>query len=165
MNIAHKMIASLCVELRNQGKHIVFTNGCFDILHAGHVTYLQEAKKLGNFLIIGLNSDDSVRRLKGESRPINNEADRALVLEALRAVDFVFIFEEDTPLELITQIKPDVLVKGGDYDPNAVSGPRSIVGADFVRSYGGKVAVIPFVAGKSTTGIIQKVAASKTEAM
>ena len=136
----------------------VFTNGCFDILHAGHVFYLAEAKKRGDVLIVGLNSDQSVRRLKGASRPLNSQADRAVVLGALKSVDVVTIFGEDDPFELITLVKPDVLVKGGDYDPDAREGPRAIVGADFVRAYGGTVAVIPFVEGKSTTGIINAIA-------
>ena len=130
---------------------VVFTNGCFDILHAGHVTYLREAAKLGEVLVVGLNSDASVKRLKGETRPINSQVDRAEVLCALGFVDYVVIFEEDTPLELIKTIQPDVLVKGGDYKR------ENVVGADFVESRGGELFLIPFVYGKSTTGIIKKI--------
>lgn len=141
----------VCKELKLYDKKIVFTNGCFDIIHAGHVKYLDEARKLGDVLIVGLNSDDSVKRLKGPSRPINNEIDRSIVLGALKSVDYVCIFGEDTPLELITDLVPDVLVKGGDYTLD------NIVGADFVLQTGGEVAVIPFVEGKSTTKIIGKI--------
>ncbi len=133
-------------------KSIVFTNGCFDILHAGHVTYLQEAKTLGDILIVGLNSDASVRRLKGELRPINTQDDRACVLDALRSIDYVVVFDEDTPYDVIKSVQPDVLVKGGDY---AVD---DIVGGDIVRERGGNVRVLPFVQGKSTTAIIERAA-------
>ena len=134
-------------------QRVVFTNGCFDILHAGHVKYLREAAKLGEVLVVGLNSDSSVKRLKGESRPINSQNDRAEILCALGFVDYVVIFEEDTPLNLIQVIQPDVLVKGGDYTPDKV------VGADFVKSRGGELFLIPFVEGKSTTNIIRKIEA------
>lgn len=137
-------------EAKEQGKKVVFTNGCFDILHVGHITYLNEAKKLGDVLIIGLNSDSSVRRLKGESRPVNSETDRALVLDALRSVDYVSIFNEDTPFELLEKIVPDVLVKGGDYRK------EDVVGGDIVTKNGGEVIIIPFVVGKSTTSIIER---------
>ena len=143
-------IREICGKLRQQGKTIVFTNGCFDIIHAGHVTYLENAKVLGDVLVVGLNTDDSVRRLKGSGRPVNNEQDRALVLDSLRFVDYVTLFNEDTPYELIQEIKPDILVKGGDYTP------ETIVGADIVMQYGGKVVVIPLVKGKSTSGLIEK---------
>lgn len=138
-------------ELKAEGKKIVFTNGCFDIIHSGHIFYLGEAKKSGDVLVIGLNSDDSVKRLKGNDRPINNESDRALVLDALKFVDFVTIFEEDTPYELIKLLQPDILVKGGDYKAD------EIVGADIVRENGGKVLIIPYVKGKSTTALINKI--------
>lgn len=141
---------SILKKYKELGKSIAFTNGCFDILHVGHVTYLQKAKALGDILVVGLNSDDSVRRLKGENRPINNENDRREVLLALRSVDFVVIFEEDTPIELIKEIEPDILVKGGDYSI------ETIVGADFVLENGGKVEIIPLVEGKSTSGIIER---------
>lgn len=132
-------------------KKTVFTNGCFDILHAGHVQMLNEAKKQGSYLIVGLNSDASVKRLKGESRPVNKENDRKFLLENLKAVDEVIIFEEDTPLNLIKKIKPDVLVKGGDWSLD------QIVGGDFVIENGGEVKSLIFKDGYSTTNIIQKV--------
>src|SRR5690606_25257132 len=135
----------------NQGKRIVFTNGCFDILHKGHVSYLNEARKLGDLLVIGLNSDASVKRLKGPERPINNEKDRQFVLGNLRAVDFVEIFEEDTPLSLILKIKPNILVKGGDWKID------QIVGAKEVIASGGEVFSLNFVDGYSTTSIITKI--------
>ena len=128
----------------------IFTNGCFDILHAGHVDYLARARAHGDVLIVGLNSDDSVRRLKGPSRPINSQRERAVVLDALRCVDMVVVFDEDTPLELIRRVQPDVLVKGGDYTE------ENVVGAEIVRSRGGEVALIPFVHDTSTSSIIAK---------
>ena len=132
------------------GKKIVFTNGCFDILHLGHVQYLSQAKDLGDILVIGLNSDLSVKRLKGETRPVNPEHARALVLAALQFVDYVILFEEGTPFELIQKIIPDVLVKGGDYQKD------QIVGADIVTANGGEVVVLDFVDGYSTTHIINQ---------
>lgn len=155
MLVSWDLLENICNELHQLGKKIVFTNGCFDILHAGHVTYLTEAKKLGDVLIMGLNSDESVRLLKGESRPINNEYDRALVLSSLKSIDYVCVFGEDTPYNLIKLIQPDVLVKGGDYTID------NIVGADIVTSNGGKVVTIPFVTGKSTTNTIEKMKNSK----
>lgn len=134
--------------LRRQSQKIVFTNGCFDLLHAGHIHTLTQARRLGDLLIVGLNSDDSVRRLKGPERPVQPERHRAIVLAALACVDYVALFHEDTPWELIRAIRPDVLVKGGDYDENV------IVGAEFVRSYAGKVATLPRVPGLSTTGLV-----------
>ena len=139
----------------HEEQRVVFTNGCFDILHAGHVKYLREAAKLGEVLVVGLNSDASVKRLKGETRPVNNQDDRAEILCALGFVDYVVIFEEDTPLELIKIIQPDVLVKGGDYNR------ENVVGADFVMSRGGELFLIPFVEGKSTTNIIKKIEGMK----
>lgn len=136
---------------KNEGKKIVFTNGCFDIVHAGHVDYLEKAKNFGDVLIVGLNSDESVRRLKGENRPINPQEYRKKVLQALKPVDLVIIFDEDTPERLIKEVKPDVLVKGGDYTID------NIVGADFVMSYGGKVFTIDFVYDVSTSKIIKKI--------
>jgi rfaE bifunctional protein nucleotidyltransferase chain/domain len=133
------------------GKKVVFTNGCFDILHRGHVTYLAEARKLGDLLVIGLNSDASVRRLKGPERPINNEADRRYVLSQLRSVDHVEIFTDDTPLKLIERVRPMVLVKGGDWKVNQIVGGREVL------SWGGEVFSLNFVDGYSTTGIIQKI--------
>lgn len=132
---------------KNNGKKIVFTNGCFDILHRGHVEYLQKAKELGDLLVLGLNSDSSVKRLKGESRPINNEKDRAIILSALECVDYIIIFEEDTPLELIKNLKPDILVKGGDYKIENVVG----------REYAKETMIIDFVDGYSTTKIIKNI--------
>lgn len=141
----------------SRGKRkVVFTNGCFDILHTGHVTYLNEAKSQGDLLVVGLNSDASVKRLKGDQRPINNEDERKFILENLKAVDFVFIFHEDTPLELIHEINPDVLVKGGDWKP------EQIVGSDYVLKNGGEVKSLTFVNGFSTTGTIEKILNSDT---
>jgi len=139
------------LERERKGKRVVFTNGCFDIIHAGHVDYLEKAKKLGDILIVGLNSDSSIRRIKGKKRPIIPQDMRAKVLSSLKPVDYVVIFEEDTPERLIKAIKPDVLVKGGDWELD------KIVGRDFVESYGGKVLTIPFEYNISTTKIIQKI--------
>lgn len=133
------------------GKKVVFTNGCFDILHTGHVRYLAEARALGDVLVVGMNSDDSVRRLKGPSRPVNAQEGRALVLSSLKPVDLVVLFEEDTPEQLIFRLRPDLLVKGGDW---AVD---QIVGAGFVQSYGGEVRSLPFHEGFSSTGIITRI--------
>ena len=130
---------------------VVFTNGCFDILHSGHVTYLAQARQMGDLLVVGLNSDASVRRLKGQERPVNSQDARALVLAALEIVDYVTIFDEDTPYNLIAKVQPDVLVKGGDYQVD------NIVGADIVRARGGKVLTVPLVPGFSTTSIIDKI--------
>ena len=138
-------------KLKSEKKNIVFTNGCFDILHKGHVAYLQAAKSLGDILIVGMNTDASVQRLKGQDRPVNSLEDRAFVLSALRSVDYVIAFDEDTPLSLIQAIMPDVLVKGGDYTID------TIVGATEVLSHGGKVEIIPFAEGKSTTSIIDAI--------
>ncbi len=132
------------------GERVVFTNGVFDLLHPGHVTYLEEARALGDRLIVGLNADASVKRLKGASRPLQTEEDRAVVLAGLKAVDGVVVFAEDTPLALITALRPDVLVKGGDYTL------RTIVGAAEVLAWGGEVRVLGFVPGKSTTGLIAR---------
>lgn len=134
---------------KHKNQRVVFTNGCFDILHAGHVDYLHKAAGMGDVLIVGLNSDNSVRRLKGVSRPINNQEDRAKVLSAIGFVDYVAIFDEDTPLHLIETIKPDVLVKGGDYKP------EEVVGREEVEANGGKLELIPFVDGKSTTNTVE----------
>jgi rfaE bifunctional protein nucleotidyltransferase chain/domain len=135
---------------RFQGRKIVFTNGCFDILHKGHVEYLSKARDLGDILIIGLNTDASVSRLKGSGRPVQDQSSRALVLASLRVVEAVVFFEEDTPYNLIDLVKPDVLVKGGDYTE------ENIVGADVVKANGGSVVIIPLVEGYSTSGIIKK---------
>ena len=139
------------IEPLRDSKVIVFTNGCFDILHAGHVSYLEEAKSLGDILIVGLNSDDSVRRIKGDKRPIIPQEERAYILSRLKPVDYVVIFEEDTPENLIKRIRPHILVKGGDWTPD------KIVGKEFVESYGGKVVTIPFSFNTSTTAIIERI--------
>jgi rfaE bifunctional protein nucleotidyltransferase chain/domain len=133
------------------GRKIVFTNGCFDILHAGHIHYLQEAKSLGDHLIVGLNSDSSVKKLKGDERPIQNEKDRAIILSALECVDAVIVFSEETPKELIEALSPDVLVKGGDWKV------EQIVGADTVLKNGGEVHSLSFVEGRSTTDLVKKI--------
>jgi rfaE bifunctional protein nucleotidyltransferase chain/domain len=140
-----------CNGLKGLGKKLVFTNGVFDILHHGHLDYLAKAASLGNILVVGVNSDASVKRLKGDERPLNNENDRAFQLASLLFVDAVCIFDEDTPKELIEALQPDVLAKGGDYTLS------SIVGADFVLANGGKVEVIPFVQGYSTTSLIERI--------
>ena len=137
--------------LKSQNKKVVFTNGCFDILHVGHLRYLNEAKKQGDILIIGVNSDASVKRLKGESRPINNQFDRAEMLGGLKAVDYTIIFEEDTPEKLIEFLKPSIHVKGGDYKKEDL--PETKI----VESYGGEVRILSFVEGKSTTNIVKKI--------
>ena len=135
---------------RSQGLRVVFTNGCFDILHRGHVEYLSKAADMGDVLVVGLNTDASVKRLKGEGRPVNNEEARALVLASLSFVYAVVLFDEDTPYELIKAIRPDVLVKGADYKP------EKIVGYDIVTSYGGKVETVPLVEGYSTTQLLSR---------
>lgn len=135
---------------RQKKKKIVFTNGCFDLLHVGHIRYLQEAKNQGDFLVVALNTDASVQKLKGPTRPIQNENDRAEILAALACVDATFLFSEETPEKVIHAIHPDVLVKGGDWKIN------QIVGSDFVLSYGGQVKSLNFVDGKSTTSLIEK---------
>lgn len=134
-----------------KNQRVVFTNGCFDILHVGHIRYLQEAKSQGDLLVVGLNTDESVKQLKGPERPIQNEADRAEILAALKAVDYVTLFSESTPEKLIHVVHPDVLVKGGDWKP------EQIVGSSFVLSYGGEVKSLLFVNGKSSTSVIQKI--------
>lgn len=148
--VKFESISAELAFLKSQNKKIVFTNGCFDLLHVGHVRYLQEAKKLGDILVIGVNSDASIRRLKGPSRPVQTEEDRAEILAALGCVDFTVIFTEDTPKNLIEAVKPDVLVKGGDWKTD------QIVGSDFVMAHGGQVLSLQFVDGKSTTKLIEK---------
>jgi D-beta-D-heptose 7-phosphate kinase/D-beta-D-heptose 1-phosphate adenosyltransferase len=149
-----KELDSIISKLKEDNKKIVFTNGVFDIIHRGHIEYLNEAKKLGDILIVGLNSDSSVKIIKGNNRPINNEDDRAIVLYNLKPVNHVVIFEEDNPRELIRQIVPDILVKGGDWQP------EDIIGSDIVIKNGGKVISLKYVDNYSTTGIISKI--SKT---
>lgn len=142
------LLTSQLTMWRDQGLRIVFTNGCFDLLHRGHVEYLSKASDKGDVLVVGLNTDASVRRLKGESRPVNDEDARAIVLASLACVDAVVLFAEDTPYELIKVVRPDVLVKGADYKP------EEIVGYDIVTSYGGRVETVDLVEGYSTTGTI-----------
>ena len=152
--ISHKILSMEDIahfRKDNAQKKIVFTNGCFDILHVGHKRYLQQAATLGDILVVGVNSDTSVKRLKGPSRPVNNEQDRAEMLSALGFIDYVVIFDEDTPYELIKKIQPDVLVKGGDYKP------EDVIGRDIVEARGGRLELISFVEGKSTTNIINKI--------
>jgi rfaE bifunctional protein nucleotidyltransferase chain/domain len=143
--------AAFAETARREGRRVVFTNGVFDILHPGHVRYLQQARALGDLLIIGLNSDASVRRNKGPERPINNEAERGEILEALECVDAVTVFDEETPAEIIRAIQPDILVKGADWAEDA------IVGRDTVEARGGRVVRIPIERGYSTTEIIRKI--------
>ena len=138
-------------RLKERGKKIVFTNGCFDILHAGHVAYLEKAKKLGDVLILGLNSDLSTRRLKGPGRPVNPQLDRARVLSGLQCVDYICLFNEDTPVKLILAFRPNVLVKGADWSVSSITGAREAL------SWGGKVVRIPLLKGRSTTNILKKV--------
>ncbi len=145
------VLAPLIAAEKERGQQIIFTNGCFDLLHAGHVKYLQKARGLGDLLILGLNSDASVRRLKGAKRPLINQEERAHLLAALVCIDYVVIFDEDTPLELITALKPHVLVKDGDYTAD------DVVGKDLVESYGGHVELVSFVDGKSTTSVIERI--------
>ena len=137
--------------LRAVGKKIVFTNGCFDIIHTGHTRYLATARSFGDILIVAANSDSSVRMIKGEKRPINPQAERAEVLAALESVDFVTIFDEPDPYRVITELQPDVLVKGGDWPI------EKIIGRDIVEARGGRVINVPYVEGSSTTGIIEKI--------
>jgi D-beta-D-heptose 7-phosphate kinase/D-beta-D-heptose 1-phosphate adenosyltransferase len=136
---------------KNSGKKIVFTNGCFDILHVGHIRYLKSARSLGDCLVLGLNADVSVKRIKGKSRPVNSEKDRAEILSALECVDHLVLFSEKTPEKLIRALRPDFLVKGGDWKK------KDIVGSDFVESYGGQVLSLPFVKGFSTTRLLEKI--------
>lgn len=145
-------LARILQKYRARGKRVVFTNGCFDILHVGHIDYLERAGRLGDVLVVGLNSDGSVRNLKGPSRPLNSQDDRARALAALECVDFVTIFKGPTPAALIEKLSPDILVKGGDWKA------KDIVGADFVKSRGGRVMSLRFVKGYSTTGLLKKMA-------
>jgi len=149
--VSQQELSEARVMLKANGKKVVFTNGCFDILHRGHVEYLQDAAALGDVLVIGLNDDSSVRRLKSADRPIVAEEDRAFLLAALEMVDYVTLFTDDTPLSLITSLLPDVLVKGGDYNRD------TIVGADVVEKNGGQISVIPLTPGRSTTGIVERI--------
>lgn len=144
---------------RFKDRTVVFTNGCFDILHKGHISLLCEAADLGDRLVVAVNSDRSVKELKGEGRPMNTQDDRALILAAVQHVSAVIVFDEDTPADLISYLRPDVLVKGGDYSEAVTdpSDPRFVVGSDTVRTYGGVVHTIPLVEGFSTTGLVEKI--------
>ncbi len=144
-------LVSIRKELKKQNKKVVFTNGCFDILHAGHVDYITKAKEKGDVLIVAVNSDSSTKRIKGPTRPIVPQNERAFIISSLKPVDYVFIFEEDTPYEVIKKIVPDVLIKGADWAPD------KIVGKDIVEANGGKVETIEFVNDQSTTNIIKTV--------
>jgi rfaE bifunctional protein nucleotidyltransferase chain/domain len=149
--VSREELVTLRQEARRQGHKVVFTNGCFDLLHRGHVEYLSQAKKLGDILVVGLNSDHSVQKLKGQGRPLTPQEDRARVLTALEMVDYVCIFEEETPALLIQAVVPDVLVKGSDYKLD------EIVGRDTVEEAGGRVVSVPLVEGFSTRALIQKI--------
>ena len=152
MSLVDRTKAKMMVsKWRDNQKTIVFTNGCFDIIHRGHVEYLRGAKLLGDILIVGLNSDTSVTRIKGKPRPYQDEQDRAAILSAMKMVDLVVIFDEDTPLELICELKPSVLVKGGDYDS------QSIVGTKEVEGWGGSVKIIQFLEGYGTSKLVEKI--------
>lgn len=146
-----KSLQQILAKLKNQGKKIVFTNGCFDILHIGHIRYLKKAKSFGDILVIGLNSDSSVKKLKGKNRPVFSQNERAEILSSLEFVDFVIIFNEDTPEKLISKIKPDIHVKGGDYKTD------DLPEAEIVKEYGGKIKIVKFIPGYSTTGLINKI--------
>ena len=150
MLIDRMKISEIVTSLKAKGKRIVFTNGCFDILHVGHVRYLKEAKALGDILILGLNSDSSVKSLKGSNRPINNESDRAEVLSALKSIDYVVIFDEKTAENIVGEVKPDIYAKGGDYSIDTL--PE----AKIVAEHGGKTVLLQLVDGKSSTNIINK---------
>jgi len=161
-NTKLRALNSLLDELkgrRERGQTVVFTNGCFDVIHRGHIEYLQFCKAQGDIVVVGLNSDDSVRGLKGENRPINNQIDRAAVLSGLESVDFVTIFDEPTPMHVLEQIRPDVLIKGGDWGSK-----KGVVGHELVESYGGRVMLAPLVEGKSSTATIEKMKALRTKA-
>jgi len=145
-----QQIKKISEDLIKTGKKIVFTNGCFDVLHAGHITYIREAKALGDILMIGLNSDKSVKRLKGKNRPVNDQQSRSLLLSELESIDYIIVFEEDTPYDLINCIKPNILVKGGDWKVH------EIVGSDIVIGNGGFIKSLKFVEGYSSTNIINR---------
>ena len=149
--LALNSLLGILNESRKSGKIIVFTNGCFDLIHLGHIRYLKEAKSLGDILVLGLNTDSSVKLLKGESRPIIPEQDRAEILSAMEMVDYIVLFSEETPYNLIKEIKPDILVKGADYEG------KEVVGRDIVEKNGGEVKLIKFEPGKSTTELINKI--------
>jgi D-beta-D-heptose 7-phosphate kinase/D-beta-D-heptose 1-phosphate adenosyltransferase len=149
--LSHEELSRVRAGLRAEGRRLVFTNGCFDILHVGHVRYLADARRLGDALLVAINSDRSVRALKGPNRPVMSEAERAEILAALEAVDFVTVFDEESPRSLISEVLPDVLVKGGDYRLNEIHGREEVERA------GGRVLSLPFVEGASTTGVIERI--------
>lgn len=151
MIVSRKKLKEIVKELKKEGKKIVFTNGCFDLIHKGHVYLLKEAKKLGDVLIVGLNSDSSIKKIKGKGRPILKEEERSFIIDNIKGVDYVVIFNEKTPFKLIKEIKPDILVKGGDYKED------EIVGGEFVKKRKGKVVIIPYLSGFSTTEIIRRI--------
>ncbi|MDY6861684.1 MAG: D-glycero-beta-D-manno-heptose 1-phosphate adenylyltransferase [Thermodesulfobacteriota bacterium] len=146
-----KDMISIVKRLHSEGRTVVFTNGCFDIIHAGHIFYLEKAKEFGDFLIVGLNSDVSIRKIKGEKRPLIPQKQRAIVLSALECVDYVLIFDEENPLKLISLLSPHILVKGGDWTK------ENIIGRDIVEEKGGKVYSLPLLNGVSTSGIIETI--------
>jgi len=150
-NLSREELVAIRKELKANGRKVVFTNGCFDIIHSGHVDYLTKAKMMGDVLFVGINSDSSIKRIKGDKRPILDENERAFIVASLKAVDYVSLFDEDTPKELIGAIVPDVLVKGADW---AI---ENIVGRDVVEANGGKVETIKFVNNQSTSNIIKKI--------
>jgi rfaE bifunctional protein nucleotidyltransferase chain/domain len=149
--VERNALARICEQARDEKRVVVTTNGCFDILHVGHVRILKQSRALGDLLVVGINSDDSVKRLKGSSRPINNEQDRAEVLASLACVDYVTIFDEDTPVEFLKAAKPNIHVKGSDYKP------ADLAETPVVESFGGRVEILPLVPGKSTTGLVEKI--------
>ncbi|MEG6585052.1 D-glycero-beta-D-manno-heptose 1-phosphate adenylyltransferase [Dendrosporobacter sp. 1207_IL3150] len=154
--VNREQLTAIVEDIKAAGKTVVFTNGCFDILHVGHVRYLQAARELGDCLVIGLNSDSSVRGLKGPTRPINNQADRAEVLAALASVDYIIVFDEPTAKNLIANFRPQIYVKGGDYKVEAI--PE----AEIVSNYGGQTMLVPEVQGRSSTAIITKIIKDKS---
>ncbi len=149
--LSRETVAARLDQLRGEGKQIVSTNGCFDILHVGHVRILKQAKGLGDILVVGINSDVSVKKLKGEDRPINDQDDRAELLSSLECVDFVSVFDEDTPVEFLKLVKPNIHVKGADYKP------EDLEETPVVESFGGKVKILPLVPQKSTTSLVDKI--------
>lgn len=151
MILTRQLASTMVQEAKKQGKVVVFTNGCFDILHIGHLRYLEEAKRQGDILLVGVNTDTSVKRLKGETRPINSEYDRAELLCGLAAVDYTVFFEEDTPEVLLEELKPSIHVKGGDYKKEDL--PETKI----VEKHGGEVRILHFVEGKSTSNIVKKI--------
>ncbi len=153
--ISRQNAAELVEKFKKDGKKVVFTNGCFDILHVGHLRYLTEAKEQGEILFVGVNSDESVRRLKGPTRPINSELDRAEMLAGLKPVDYVVVFTEDTPVELISELKPSIHVKGGDYKK------EDLPETEVVEKNGGEVRILGLVEGKSTTNVVNKISENK----